>query len=100
MENNEIIIDIEEYVKAKKTIPSNINQQYKLRVNHDHIVVKSRFVRGREVLESAGKDPQNNLLTVDYGSGNVKPVKNDDNIDLMQGVVRFMTTPIQAANGY
>lgn len=99
MRDNSIIIDIEEYARSKKKIPVGTNNKYKIKVNREYFIVDSRFQTGAEILLLAGKDANSHHLNADYGSGNVQPVKKDDKIDFVQGVVKFMATPVQAVNG-
>ncbi len=99
MKDNSIIIDIEEYARSKKQIPIGINNKYKIKVNREYYIVDSRFQTGAEILSLAGKDVNTHHLNADYGSGNVQPVKQNDKIDFVQGVVKFMATPVQAVNG-
>jgi hypothetical protein len=99
MENNNIIIDVEEYARSKKQIPVGIGNKYKIKVDHNYFVVDSRILTGGEILALSGKNANTHHLNVDYGSGKVQSVKGNQSIDLVQGVIKFMATPVQAVNG-
>lgn len=93
-------INVEDYAKRNKMIPVGVGYEYELRVNKDQLItVSKRLVKAREILELAGKNPNDTQLCADYGNGRVMSVENDNMIDLAQGVVKFMTTPRQAVNG-
>jgi hypothetical protein len=97
MENN-VVIDVEQYARSNKPIPVSVGNKYKIKVNQNCYTIDSRYVTKEQILALAGKDSNTNQVSVDYGNGNVQSVGNQS-IDLIQGVIKFMITPIQAANG-
>jgi hypothetical protein len=97
--SNEVIIDIEDYAKNNKAIPKGAGHKYKVKINQGYHMLNARFVNGADVLAVVGKE-KGHHLNVDYGNGNVQGVALKDKLDLHQGVVKFMVTPMQASNGY
>lgn len=94
------IIDIEEYAASGKKIPVDIGTQYRVRVNSKTIVLQKRMVTGKELLISAGHDPENSNLFAHYkGVNQPSPIGIGDNIDLAKGVQRFTQSPTQALFG-
>lgn len=93
-------INVEDYARRRKAIPVGVGYEYELRINKDQLItIPKRMVTAREILQLAGKDVASNQLCADYGNGRIMPVGNNDMIDLTQGVIKFITTPLQAVNG-
>lgn len=93
-------INIEDYARRRKTIPVGMGYEYELRVNKEQLItISKRFVTAKEILELAGKNADQTQLCADYGNGRILPVANNETIDLTQGVIKFITTPLQAVNG-
>ena len=93
-------INVEDYAKRRKAIPLGVGYEYEVRVNKDQLItIPKRMVTAKELLELAGKDPNDTQLCADYGNGRIMPVENDSMVDLAQGVIKFTTTPRNARNG-
>ena len=93
-------INVEDYAKRSKAIPVGVGYEYEVRVNKDQLItIPKRMVTAKEILELAGKDPNDTQLIADYGNGRIMKVENDSMVDLAQGVIKFTTTPRNARNG-
>ena len=93
-------INVEDYARRRQVIPKGVGIEYELRVNKDQIINTSkRFITANEILTLAGKNQNQTQLCADYGNGRIVPVANNETIDLTQGVIKFITTPLQAVNG-
>lgn len=96
---NESIIDIEEY--AKKGIKPPVASQYRIRVDGDRLVTKSRRMTGAEILALAGRTPvERYMLNVQYAGGQVSTIGYEDTVDLTtQSLERFRTLPLDQREG-
>lgn len=93
-------INVEDYARRRQVIPKGIGVEYELRINKDQMIYTSkRFITANDILALAGKNQTQTQLCADYGNGRIVPVANNETIDLTQGIIKFITTPLQAVNG-
>ncbi len=99
MENNVDIIDIEEYVKEGKTVPSG--KKYKIRIDKERYIVEKQIITGREILVLAEKTPPEGYrLDMKFPGGRTEKIELDQTVDLAnRGVERFVTLPLDTTEG-
>ena len=99
MENIMNVIDIEEYVKEGKKVPSG--QKYKIRIDKERYEVDKQVITGRELLVLAGKTPPERYrLDMKFPGGRTEKIELDQTVDLAShGVERFVTLPLDATEG-
>ena len=91
-------VDLEEYAKAGKLVPTA--RRYKLRIDKEHKVTENPEPSGRQILALVGKTPEAYTLSMKLHGGQAKPIGPDEKTDLRQpGVERFMTMPRDATEG-
>lgn len=91
------IIDLEEYVAAGKQVPPN--KHYRIRIDKETKVVAVPRLSGREILALVGKTPEKFILRQRV-KGSVLPVGPDDVVSFLDpGVERFMTIPNEVTEG-
>lgn len=94
------IIDIEEYAKAGRPVPTKAHS-YRIRIDKEKFVVKVPAMTGRELLNLAGKTPATNyMISQKFRSGEAKKIGYDEKADFTApGVERFMTLPLDQTDG-
>lgn len=93
-------INVEDFARRRKKIPVGQGYEYELRINKDQLITTSkRFISASEILNLSGKDAAQTHLCADYGNGRIVPIAQNETVDLTQGIVKFITTPLQATNG-
>ncbi len=96
-QDNDEIVDIEEYTAAGKPVPPG--RKYQIRLDKDRYVTSLAAPTGRQILELAGKTPELYLLRQKL-RGQVIDIKPDQAVDLTApGVERFMTIPNEVQEG-
>lgn len=86
----EELIDLEEWVKAKKG-PRKA-KRYRIRIDKDKFVVAVHEMTGKDILGLVGKTPDKYLLSQKYHGGRVEPIKPDQVVEFYRCVVeRFQT---------
>lgn len=95
-----VIIDIEEYAKAGRPVPTKAHS-YRIRIDKEKFVVKVPAMTGRELLNLAGKTPATNyMISQKFRSGEAKKIGYDEKADFTApGVERFMTLPLDQTDG-
>jgi hypothetical protein len=99
MENILDVIDIEEYVKEGKKVPSR--KKYKIRIDKERYKVDKQFITCREILTLAEKNPPEGYrLDMKFPGGQTEKIELDQTVDLAnRGVERFVTLPLDATEG-
>ncbi len=94
-----IVIDIEEYCKHGKEVPSG--QHYVITVDRQKYAVKQECLTGREILLLAGKTPSERFqLNQRFQGGKVVKVGYDQKVCFTEpGVEKFMTIPLDQTEG-
>ena len=94
----EEIIDIEMYAKEGKNPPKG--KKYKIKVDGSEYVVP-QSLKGREILELAGKKPIERFqLNQRLKGGVVKKIGYDEIVDFSTpGIEKFMTLPLDQTEG-
>lgn len=94
------IIDIEEYAKAGRPVPTKAHS-YRIRIDKEKFVVKVSAMTGRELLNLAGKTPATNyMISQKMHGGEARKIGYDEKADFTQpGVERFMTLPLDQTDG-
>jgi hypothetical protein len=86
----EELIDLEEWVKAKKE-PRKA-KHYRIRIDKDKFVVKVHEMTGKEILGVVDKTPDKYLLSQKFHGGRVEPVKPEQVVEFHRcEVERFQT---------
>jgi hypothetical protein len=86
----EELIDLEEWVKAKKG-PRKA-KKYRIRIDKEKFVVAVHEMTGTEILALVGKTPDKYLLSQKFHGGRVEPIKPDQVVEFHRGEVeRFQT---------
>ncbi len=86
----EELIDLEEWVKAKKK-PCKA-KRYRIRIDKEKFVVSVHEMTGKDILALAGKTPDKYLLSQKFHGGRVEPVKPDQVVEFHRcEVERFQT---------
>jgi hypothetical protein len=86
----EELIDLEEWVKAKKK-PCKA-KRYRIRIDKDKFVVTVHEMTGKEILALVGKTPDKYLLSQKFHGGRVEPVAPDQIMEFHRcEVERFQT---------
>jgi len=95
----EKIIDIEEYAKEGKVIPEA--DQYRIRIDKQHYVVRVPEMTVGQLLALAGKQPPERFsLYQKLKGGETRIVELDQTADFRTpGVERFMTLPLDQTEG-
>jgi len=96
---DEEIIDIEEYSKKKQDVPKN--KKYQIRIDKTKYVVHVSHMKGREILTLAGKTPVEQFrLYQKFNHGQSEDIGYDQMVDFTNpGVERFMTIPLDQTEG-
>lgn len=96
--NNEII-DLEIFAKEGKNPPPG--KKYQIRVDNSKFVTDKESLKGREILELAGKLPIERFqLNQKIKGGQVKRIDYNEIVSfLTPGVERFMTVPLDQTEG-
>lgn len=71
----EELIDLEEWVKAKKG-PRKA-KRYRIRIDKEKFVVTVHEMTGKDILGLVGKTPDKYLLSEKFHGGRVEPIKPD-----------------------
>jgi hypothetical protein len=97
--DKEDIIDIEEYSKKDKPVPTG--KKYRIRIDKDLYVVHTSKMIGREILSLAGKIPVEQFrLYQKLKHGQSVDIGYDQTVDFtLPGVERFMTIPLDQTEG-
>jgi hypothetical protein len=86
----EELIDLEEWVKAKK--PPRKAKRYRIRIDKEKFVVTVHEMKGIEILGLVGKTPDKYLLSQKFHGGRVEPVKPEQVVEFHRcEVERFQT---------
>jgi hypothetical protein len=86
----EELIDLEEWVKAKKK-PRKA-KRYRIRIDKEKFVVTVHEMTGTEILAVVGKTPDKYLLSQKFHGGRVEPIKPDQVVEFHRcEVERFQT---------
>jgi hypothetical protein len=86
----EELIDLEEWVKAKKG-PRKA-KRYRIRIDKEKFVVTVHEMTGTEILGLAGKTPDKYLLSQKFHGGRVEPVKPEQVVQFHRcEIERFQT---------
>ena len=92
------IIDLEEYAKTKRSVPSG--QRYRIRIDRQKYVVDVPCMTGREILRLAGKNAQEFMLSQKFCDGHVEKINPDTKVNFTKpGIERFMTLPLDPTEG-
>jgi len=93
------VIDLEEYLKENKKIPPG--RRYRIKVDRQKYVVNQQRIKGRELLELAGKTPYNRwILNQRLKGGSTIKIDYNDTVDLTApGIEKFMTLPLDQTDG-
>lgn len=90
-------IDIEEYARAGKSVPTGAT--YRIRIDKTNYTVPSSKIGGRALLELATKDPAK-FGIYQHVRGRSSRVALDAEVDLTTpGVERFSTLPLDQTEG-
>ena len=94
------IIDIEEYAKAGRPVPTKA-KRYQIRIDKQKYVVRVPAMTGRDLLNLAGKTPATNfMISQKFRGGEARKIGYDEKADFTQpGVERFMTMPLDQTDG-
>lgn len=86
-------LEIEEFAKKGGTEPAPKAKRYVIRIDKTKYTVASPSMKGRELLELAGKVPPSNYkLTQKFHGGAAESIDLDQVVDFRApGVERFMT---------
>ncbi|MBS1682157.1 MAG: multiubiquitin domain-containing protein [Bacteroidetes bacterium] len=97
-EENTEIFDIEAMSKEGKTPPPG--KKYMIKVDNKTYVVPQKL-SGREILETAGKNPYDRFqLNLKLRGGIVKKIGYAEIVDFTQpGIEKFMTIPLDQTEG-
>ncbi len=86
----EEIIDLEEWVKAKKE--PHKAKRYRIRIDKEKFVVTVHEMTGKDILALSGKTPDKYLLSQKFHGGRVEPVGPDQVVEFHRcEVERFQT---------
>jgi len=86
----EELIDLEEWVKAKK--PARKAKRYRIRIDKEKFVVMVHEMSGKEILALVGKTPEKYLLSQKFHGGRVEPIAPDQIVEFHRcEVERFQT---------
>ena len=86
----EELIDLEEWVKAKKK-PCKA-KSYRIRIDKEKFVVKVHEMTGKEILALVGKTPDKYLLSQKFHGGRVESIAPDQIVEFHRcEVERFQT---------
>ena len=86
----EELIDLEEWVKAKK--PPRKAKRYRIRIDKEKFVVTVQEMTGKEILGLVGKTPDKYLLSQKFHGGRVEPIKPEQVVEFHRcEVERFQT---------
>lgn len=86
----EELIDLEEWVKAKKK-PCKA-KRYRIRIDKEKFVVTVHEMTGKEILGLVGKAPDKYLLSQKFHGGRVEPIAPDQIVEFHRcEVERFQT---------
>jgi hypothetical protein len=86
----EELIDLEEWVKAKKE-PRKA-KRYRIRIDKEKFVVTVHEMTGKEILAVVDKTPDKYLLSQKFHGGRVEPVKPEQVVEFHRcEVERFQT---------
>jgi hypothetical protein len=86
----EELIDLEEWVKAKKG-PRKA-KRYRIRIDKEKFVVTVHEMTGKEILGLVGKTPDKYLLSEKFHGGRVEPIKPEQVVEFHRcEVERFQT---------
>lgn len=93
------IIDIEDFSKNSKKVPSG--HSYRIKIDKENYVVDQESITGRELLELANKTPYTKwLINLRLHGGGVKKIDYDEEVDLtMPGIEKFVTLPCDQTDG-
>lgn len=97
--DSEEIIDVEQYSKDGKEIPSG--KKYNIRIDKTHYIVSQSEMTGREILTLASKvPPERFALYQKLKGGEAVKTELDQVVDFRTpGVERFMTLPLDQTEG-
>lgn len=98
-EQKQDIIDIEEYARMDRTPPKK--KRYRIRIDRQQYVVEVECMKGREILELAGKTPvEQYQLRQKLRGGQVVKIRLDEKVDFTTpGIEKFMTIPLDQTEG-
>jgi hypothetical protein len=98
METDEIV-DVEEYAKAGKPVPSA--KKYRIRIEKEHYTVEVPSMTGRQLLELAKKTPPNGYqIRQKLRGGEVRKIGLDEETRFdAPGVERYVTLPLDQTEG-
>lgn len=86
----EELIDLEEWVKAKK--PARRAKRYRIRIDKEKFVVTVHEMTGKEILGLDGKTPDKYLLSQKFHVGRVEPVRPEQVVEFHRcEIERFQT---------
>ena len=86
----EELIDLEEWVKAKKH-PRKA-KRYRIRIDKEKFVVTVHEMTGKDILALAGKTPDKYLLSQKFHGGRVEPVQPEQVVEFHRcEIERFQT---------
>lgn len=98
-ENDETVVDIEEYSKNNFSVPKG--KRYQIRIDKEKFIVDTPEITGKQLLEIAGKVPTNRYaLYQQLRGGQTLKIEETMVVDLCEpGVERFMTIPLDSTEG-
>jgi hypothetical protein len=98
-EDQELIVDLEEYLKENKKIPHGC--RYMIKIDREKYVVNQQTITGKELIELAGKTPYDRwVLSQRLNGGAVIKIGYNDIVDLTTpGIEKFMTLPLDQTDG-
>lgn len=93
------IVDIEECGRDNR--PPPLAHSYRVKIDHEHHVIRKRFVTGRELLVIAGKKPPEHYeIEKRMHGGHYVAVELDQSVDLGEcGIEVFETFPLDETEG-
>jgi len=98
---DELFDEVEIEIFGKKNEKPPKAKRYVIRIDKVKYTVSVSHMKGRELLELAGKTPPEKYsLSEKLQGGQVKPIGLEDDVDFTRpGVERFMTLPLDQTEG-
>lgn len=95
------IVDVEEYAKAGRTVPTGARRRWRIRIDREKYVVDVPRMTGCGLLILAGKTPPDRFKILQkLHGGQMEEVGYDEYADFTPpGVERFVTLPLDQTEG-